>query len=75
MAKPKNKKICTVCGEPFLPVSGRQKVCKECKQYKKPEPKNPLTAAVKAADEMQISYGQYMATIMEQRNRIKGGKR
>lgn len=71
MAAPKKQKICTVCGEPFLPVNGRQKVCKECKQCKKPK---PFTAAVKAADEINVSYGRYMAMSMEERNRAKEEK-
>lgn len=60
MARPTTEKICTVCGEPFLPTGGRQLKCKRRggKQHKK----SGLEQAVHNAAVQGISYGKYMST-------------
>ena len=74
MARPTTKKICTVCGEPFLPSGGRQKVCPVCKAEKKPKPQKTLGAVAKAAAELGVSYGKYVAMSEEERNRAREEK-
>lgn len=74
MARPTTEKICTVCGEPFLPTGGRQKRCPDCKGDKPRAGRNTLTAAAQAAAELGISYGKYVAMSEEERNRAKEEK-
>lgn len=63
MARPTTEKICTVCGKPFLPTGGRQKAGQDT-----------LTTAVRAAAELEISYGKYVAMSEEERNRAREEK-
>lgn len=74
MARPTTEKICTVCGKPFLPSGGRQKRCPDCKGDKPRAGRNTLTAAARAAAELGISYGKYVAMSEEERNRAREEK-
>lgn len=74
MARPTTEKICTVCGEPFLPSGGRQKRCPDCKGDKPRAGRNTLTAAAQAAAELGISYGKYVAMSEEERARAREEK-
>ena len=74
MARPTTEKICTVCGKPFLPTGGRQKRCPDCKGGKPKAGQDTLTTAVRAAAELEISYGKYVAMSEEERNRAREEK-
>ena len=74
MARPTTEKICITCGKPFLPTGGRQKRCPDCKGDKPRAGRNTLTAAAQAAAELGISYGKYVATSEEERNRAREEK-
>ena len=74
MARPTTEKICTVCGKPFLPTGGRQKLCPYCKGGKTRAGRNTLTADVQAAAELGISYWKYVAMSEEERNRAREEK-
>lgn len=74
MARPTTEKICITCGKPFLPSGGRQKRCPDCKGDKPRAGRNTLTAAAKAAAELGISYGKYVAMSEEERNRAREEK-
>lgn len=74
MARPTTEKICTVCGKPFLPTGGRQKRCPDCKGGKPKAGQDTLTTAVRAAAELGISYGKYVAMSEEERNRAREEK-
>lgn len=74
MARPTTEKICIMCGKPFLPTGGRQKRCPDCKGGKPKAGRNTLTAAAKAAAELGISYGKYVAMSEEERARAREEK-
>lgn len=74
MARPTTEKICITCGKPFLPTGGRQKRCPDCKGGKPRAGQDTLTTAVRAAAELGISYGKYVAMSEEERNRAKEEK-
>lgn len=74
MARPTTEKICITCGKPFLPSGGRQKRCPDCKGGKPRAGRNTLTAAARAAAELGISYGKYVAMSEEERNRAREEK-
>lgn len=74
MARPTTEKICITCGKPFLPNGGRQKRCPDCKGGKPKAGRNTLTAAAKAAAELGISYGKYVAMSEEERARAREEK-
>lgn len=74
MARPTTEKICIACGKPFLPNGGRQKRCPDCKGGKPKAGQDTLTAAAKAAAELGISYGKYVAMSEEERNRAREEK-
>lgn len=74
MARPTTEKICIMCGKPFLPTGGRQKRCPDCKGDKPRTGRNTLTAAARAAAELGISYGKYVAMSEEERNRAREEK-
>lgn len=74
MARPTTEKICITCGKPFLPTGGRQKRCPDCKGDKPRAGRNTLTAAARAAAELGISYGKYVAMSEEERNRAREEK-
>lgn len=74
MARPTTEKICITCGKPFLPTGGRQKRCPDCKGGKPKAGQDTLTTAVRAAAELGISYGKYVAMSEEERNRAREEK-
>nr|DAP63151.1 MAG TPA: hypothetical protein [Caudoviricetes sp.] len=74
MARPTTEKICITCGKSFLPTGGRQKRCPDCKGGKPKAGRNTLTAAAKAAAELGISYGKYVAMSEEERARAREEK-
>ena len=74
MARPTTEKICIMCGKPFLSNGGRQKRCPDCKGGKPKAGQDTLTTAVRAATELGISYGKYVAMSEEERNRAKEEK-
>ena len=74
MARPTTEKICITCGKPFLPSGGRQKRCPDCKGDKPRAGRNTLTAAARAAAELGISYGKFVAMREEERNRAREEK-
>ena len=74
MARPTTEKICIVCGKPFLPSGGRQKRCPDCKGDKPKAGRNTLTAAARAAAELGVSYGKYVAMSEEERRKAKEEK-
>ena len=74
MARPTTEKIRIVCGKPFLPSGGRQKRCPDCKGDKPKAGRNTLTAAARAAAELGVSYGKYVAMSEEERRKAKEEK-
>lgn len=68
------KKQCEVCGAEFITMGNAKRVCPECRAFaqnhrakhtpEKPKPKrtqNDIVNAVKQAQEMGLTYGEYMA--------------
>ena len=74
MARPTTEKICITCGKPFLPTGGRQKRCPDCKGGKPRAGQDTLTTAVRAAAELGISYGKYVAMSEEEHRKAKEEK-